>query len=119
MGTKVQLLNKLMKEVMLCRVAGPFSSIPFENFIQSPIGFVPKDGSDQTRLNFHLSYKFKEENMESVNFCMPEHKCSVKYRDLDFAVKTYLDLCDEIIKSQDEQSSRWGHETRPQFENHW
>ena len=57
-GDKTELWNKLMKEVKLGRVAGPFDKPPFENFIQSPIGLVPKAGSDQTRLIFHLSYDF-------------------------------------------------------------
>ena len=44
-GTKTELWNKLMKEVELKRVAGPFKEPPpFKNFIQSPIGLVPKDG---------------------------------------------------------------------------
>ena len=57
-GNKVILWNKLMKEVKLGRVAGPFKEIPFDNFIQSPIGLVPKAGGDgnETRLIFHLSY---------------------------------------------------------------
>ena len=41
-GSEVDLWNKLMKEVKLGRVAGPFDEILFEHFIQSPIGLVPK-----------------------------------------------------------------------------
>ena len=41
-GTKVHLWNKLIKEVKLKWVAGPFDEIPFQNYIQSPIGLVPK-----------------------------------------------------------------------------
>ena len=52
-GTEIDLWNKLMKEVRLKRVAGPFEKVPFDNFIQSPIGLVPKAGN-QTRLIFHL-----------------------------------------------------------------
>ena len=81
-----------MKEVKLGQVAGPFKEIPFENFIQSPIGLIPQSGSDQTRLIFHLSYDFKRDNLKSVNHYTPKEKCSVRYRDLDFAVETYLDL---------------------------
>ena len=47
-GSKIPLWNKLMKEVSLGRVAGPFRSPPFENYIQSPLGLVPKKGSDGT-----------------------------------------------------------------------
>ena len=45
-----------MKEIAEKRMAGPFEDIPFEHFIQSPIGLVPKDGGKKTRLIFHLSY---------------------------------------------------------------
>ena len=86
-GSEVDLWNKLMKEVKLGRVAGPFDEIPFEHFIQSLIGLVPKAGTDQTHLVFHLSYDFKREGLQSVNHFTPKEKCSVKYRDLDFVVK--------------------------------
>ena len=60
-GSKVELWNKVMKEVKLGRVAGPYDEIPYDNFIQSPIGLVPKAGSSsgKTRLIFHLSYEPK------------------------------------------------------------
>ena len=90
-GSKTELWNKLMKEVKLKRVAGPFKDIPYENFIQSPIGLVPKAGnSGQTRLIFHLSYDFDKNEERSLNFYTPKSKCSVKYRDLDHAVNAYL-----------------------------
>ena len=43
-GNETVLWNKVMKEVKNKRYAGPFVDPPFENFIQSPIGLVPKDG---------------------------------------------------------------------------
>ena len=55
-GDETELWNKVMKEVKLKRYAGPFKTIPYNNFIQSPIGLVPKDGGKSTRLIFHLSY---------------------------------------------------------------
>ena len=95
LGTKTDLWNKVMKEVKLERYAGPFkkSEIPFKNFIQSPIGLVPKS-EGQTRLIFHLSYGFKNGN-RSVNACTPQQRCSVKYRDLDHTVKNCLKLLRE------------------------
>ena len=95
-----------MKEVDLGRVAGPFKEVPFSEYIQSPIGLVPKAGSDQTRLIFHLSYEFKGKGMHSVNFHIPKEKCSVKYQDLDFTVNAYLKLCDEIISETAEDEQR-------------
>ena len=41
-GNKTELWNKLMKEVNLKRVVGPFNQIPYDNFIQSPIGWYLK-----------------------------------------------------------------------------
>ena len=40
-GNRTVLWNKVMKEVGLGRYAGPFKSIPYEFYIQSPIGLVP------------------------------------------------------------------------------
>ena len=59
-GTPTQLWNQLMKEVELKRVAGPYNSIPFESFMQSPIGLVPKAGN-KTRLIFQLVVQFWSE----------------------------------------------------------
>ena len=74
------------------RFAGPFKEIPFNKFIQSPVGLVPKDGGKQTRLIFHLSYDFKESGLKSVNHYIPDEICSVKYKDLDQAVLNCLKL---------------------------
>ena len=81
-----------MKEVQQKRYAGPFDSkhIPFEFFVQSPIGLVPKAGN-QTRLIFHLSYDFPGSE-KSINYYMPQDKCSVKYRDLDYTVRKCLEI---------------------------
>ena len=45
-----------MLEVEKKRYAGPFEEIPYEYFIQSAIGLVPKDKGKKARLIFHLSY---------------------------------------------------------------
>ena len=95
-GNKTELWNQLMKEGQLKQVAGPYeySQIPFENYIQSPIGLVPKAGNTgKTRLIFHLSYDFHHKSPEkSLNFYTPKDLCTVKYRDLDYAVRAYLKL---------------------------
>ena len=91
LGSKTTLWNKVMAEVKENRYAGPYGEgeLPFNNFIQSPIGLVLKDNGKKTRLIFHLSYDFgKEDGQKSVNFHTPDSMCSVKYRDLDHAVKT-------------------------------
>ena len=86
-GSKVILWNKVMKEVENKRYAGPYKKIPFENFIQSPIGLVPKD-KNKTRLIFHLS--FPRKTGKSVNENTPEYLSKVKYKDFDMAVKICL-----------------------------
>ena len=93
-GYETELWNKLIKEVRLSRVAGPFDHIPYENYIQSPIGLVPKAGNkNKTWLIFHLSYDFgQQEDQWSLNFHMPNKICTVKYRDLDHVVKTCVDM---------------------------
>ena len=93
-GDEHVLWDKVMKEVQLNRYAGPFEEIPFNNFIQSPIGLVPKAGN-KTRLIFHLSFDFKEHR--SVNFCTPKDKCKVKYHDLDHAVQRSLRLLESVV----------------------
>ena len=86
-GSKVELWNKVVKEVELGRFAGPFVDPPFECFVQSPIGLVPKDKGKKTRLIFHLSYP---KDGDSVNSGIPHDKCTVKYPDFDEAVKLCL-----------------------------
>ena len=92
--SKVELWNKVMKEVKLQRYAGPFSAPPFKQYIQLPIGLVPKDNGKQTRLIFHLSYDFtsKEGVNRSLNHHTLQHHCTVKYNDLDHAVNNCLRL---------------------------
>ena len=85
-GDEIELWNKVMKEVQLKRYAGPFKEIPFENFIQSPIGLVPKDGGTKTRLIFHLSYP-RTENGISVNNSTPKELSQVQYASFDDAVR--------------------------------
>ena len=87
-GNPTILWNKVMKEVKEKRYAGPFSEIPFDNYIQSPIGLVPKDGGKDTRLIFHLSYP--RGRGTSVNANTPKSKCTVKYPDFNNAIQICL-----------------------------
>ena len=86
-GNKLELWNKVMTEVQANRFAGPFETPPFDHFVQSPIGLVPKDKGKKTRLIFHLSYP---RNGESVNSGIPFDKCTVKYPEFDEAVRICL-----------------------------
>ena len=90
LGTETDLWNKIMKEVQVKRYAGPFKTVPFRNYIQSPIGLVPKDGGRKTRLIFHLSHPRGVVPPKSVNGNTPTQLTQVKYKDLDDAVKLCL-----------------------------
>ena len=84
-----------MEEVKVGCFAGPYKTIPYKNcFVQSPIGLVPKSGG-KTRLIFHLSYDFPNGN-KSINHWTPQELASVKYNDLDHAVKNCLKLMEEL-----------------------
>ena len=91
-GNRYDMWNKLMKEVQLGCMAGPYQKIPYHEggYIQSPIGLVPKSGG-KTRLIFHLSYDFLD-GERSLNAWTLEEKCSVKYNDLDHAIQNCLEL---------------------------
>ena len=79
--------------------AGPFNDIPFDNYVQSPIGLVPKAGG-KTRLIFHLSYDFKQSGNKSVNYYMPGETCTVCYKDLDYAIKQSLRLLHQLDQTE-------------------
>ena len=94
-GTATHLWNKIMAEVKESRYVGLYklSDLPFENFIQSSAGLVPKDNEKKTRLIFHLSFDFgPEHSQKSFNYHTPDDLCSVKYNDLDHAVQSSLQL---------------------------
>ena len=93
-GSKVEIWNKVMAEVKAKRYMGPFTvdQLPFKQFIQSPMGLVPKDKGTKTRLIFHLSFP---KNGDSVNSGIPHSLCTVKYPQFDEAIK----LCIHAGKS--------------------
>ena len=106
----IELWNKIIKEVKTGRVAGPFEKIPFSNYIQSPIRLVPKAGnSGKTRLIFHLSYDFGDQEHDfSLNYHTREELCTVKYEDLDTAVKICIEVKQEGLKKSGKTSTKTG-----------
>ena len=86
-GSHLILWNKIMKEVKNLRYAGPYEEIPYEYYIQSPVGLVPKDNGKDTRLIFHLSYPRKGVSLNSET---PRELTTVKYCDVTDAVKLCL-----------------------------
>ena len=81
-----------MKEVELHRYAGPYEKLPFDQYVESPIGLVPKAGN-KTRLIFHLSYNFGEEiENKSIIFHTLAELCKVSFNDLDHVIRNCLRL---------------------------
>ncbi len=78
------LWQHVMKEVQAQRYAGPFDTPPFQKFWQSPLGLVPKKGTDKLHLIFHLGYPH---GGLSINSGTPERKKSVKYPAFDKAIE--------------------------------
>ena len=85
-SSELELWNKVMTEVKEKHYAGPYKEIPYDNYIQSPIGLVPKDNGTKTRLIFHLSYPRGKQKL-SVNANTPQNLCTVKYPDFSEAVQ--------------------------------
>ena len=48
--------QKLSKELVAGRIAGPFHAMPFHPFRVSPMGLVPKKSPGEFRLIHHLSF---------------------------------------------------------------
>ena len=71
--------QKLMKEVGLGRVAGPFCKQPLQDLVISPIGLVEKSTPGEFRLIFDLSYP----SGQSVNDGIPPQLSSVVYTPFD------------------------------------
>ena len=88
-GNEIILWNKVMKEVHAKRYAGPYHDPPFKEFFQSPVGLVPKDNGQQTRLIFHLSFP---RTGLSINSGTPQELCKVKYCDFADAIKKCMEV---------------------------
>ena len=64
------------------RIAGPFPSPPFNDYVASPLGLVPKGNSGKFRIIHDLSFP---EN-QSVNFNIPPENSCVTYDSIDRVV---------------------------------
>lgn len=80
--------EKINKEIIEGRVAGPFSERPMDTLRVSPIGLVPKKTPGEYRLIHHLSYP----QGFSVNDFIDPRLTSVQYTSFDEAVHMLQDL---------------------------
>ena len=74
--------TKLGKEIQKGRIMGPFDTPPFDPFILSPIGVVPKKNEGEFRMIQHLSFP----DGASVNSHIEESFKIVHYQNIDDAV---------------------------------
>ena len=75
---------KIKKEVALGRYVGPFPRPPFNKFVCSPLGLVPKKEPGQFRLIHDLSFP----KGGSVNSAIPPENTRVSYQNIE----TVIDL---------------------------
>ena len=95
-GSKTEMWNKIMKEVENKRYAGPFNSIPFDHYIQSPIGLVPKDNGKKDETHFSPFHIPKMVQLQWTTTL--QRSCvKVKYKDFDEAIR----LCVEVMNGRD------------------
>ena len=69
------MLEKLAKESLKSRIAGPFKKNPLKNFVCSPLGLVPKAVNGKFRLIHDLSYP----KGNSINSLILPENSEVKY----------------------------------------
>ena len=122
-GSSTELWNKVMTVVQGHRYAGLYETVPYQNFIQSLIGLVPKAGG-KTRQIFHLSYNFKQLGNPSVNACTLKDICKVKYYDLDTAIALCLNICNSSPTGHDQlwlakSDLRMAFRVLPIKKDHW
>lgn len=73
----------LQSELKSARIAGPFQSPPFDNFVCSPISLREKKEKGKYRLIHDLSYP----HGLSVNSSIPDHAATVQYQLLDHVIQ--------------------------------
>jgi len=83
--------DKIAKELLGVRIAGPFYDHLFQNFHISPLGLCPKKDPNKFRMIHHLSYP----KGLSVNDFIPPEFTSVQYtkvQDVIMGIKQFLNI---------------------------
>lgn len=84
LGEKAKIAReKILKEISLGRIAGPFKEPPFPTFRTSPIAVIPKKASNEFRLIHNLS----SPPDKSVNDHICKDDSAVQYSSIDDAVR--------------------------------
>ena len=80
--------KKLNKESQAGRILGPLVKPPFDKFMTSPLGLVPKKVPGEFRVIHHLSYPYGM----SVNDGIDKQFATVQYSNISQAIKHILDI---------------------------
>ena len=80
---------KIAKELAAGRLAGPFTTSPYLQYVVSPLGTAPKKEPGEYRLIHHLSYPPKG---ISINSGIPDTESSVQYASISDAVTSIQKL---------------------------
>lgn len=75
--------EKLTKEFALGRISAPHMQLPFDNYVCSPLGLVPKKTPGEYRIIHDLSFP---KNM-SVNSHIPKSNSQVQYESIEHVIQ--------------------------------
>jgi len=81
-GNPQVVTKKIHREIQKGRIKGPFKEPPFNNFICSPLGLVPKKESGSFRLIHDLSFP----KGDSVNSWTPPEFTAVSYQNIETVI---------------------------------
>ena len=99
-GSPIELWNKVMVEVKAKRYAGPYEEheLPYKNFIQSPIGLVPKDKGRKNKTN--LPFILPQNRWVCQCRYTQRKYCSVKYPDFSQAIELCVKAGAQVLLCQ-------------------
>jgi hypothetical protein len=80
--------KKILREIELGRIAGPFKYKPFTNFKVSPLALREKQQQGEYRLLHNLSYPYDE---KSVNYNIPREASTIQYQQVRDARRLIAD----------------------------
>ena len=99
--------NKLIQELQLDRIAGPFDDPPFHDFRSSPLGLVPKKEPGEFRVIHDLSYPKYSQGV-SINSNISPENSTVSYDDLDYAISIIQQYGQACLVSKTELNRLFG-----------
>lgn len=75
--------EKISNELALGRISEPHMQVPFENYVCSPLGLVPKKAPGEFRIIHDLSFP----KHQSVNSFIPKSNSQVEYESIEHVIQ--------------------------------